>query len=116
MRFSKYGSRKENKFLGSFSPTQEPGRFISLKKLSNISGMKTNSCSHVPSLGQNIDSAGAPLVPLTYSVAETAAIVGVSEASVYRLLSKRLLKSAPGLRHKRIPRRNVHSYINGGIL
>ena len=50
---------------------------------------------------------------LTYSVSQTAALLGISKASVYRLLNRRLLKSVRGLRNKRIPRRQVNELSNG---
>jgi excisionase family DNA binding protein len=55
-----------------------------------------------------------PLEPLTYSVAEAAFVLGVSLATIYRLIARRLLRPLPGLRHKRLPRRQVHAYINSG--
>jgi excisionase family DNA binding protein len=62
--------------------------------------------------GVIIDPMFAPLETLTYSVTETARVLGVSLPTVYRLLARRLLKPLPGLRHKRIPKRQVHAYIN----
>jgi excisionase family DNA binding protein len=56
----------------------------------------------------------APLETLTYSVTETAHVLGVSLATVYRLIARRLLKPLPGLRHKRLAKRQVHAYINSG--
>jgi len=56
----------------------------------------------------------SPLEPLTYSVAEAAFVLGVSLATVYRLIARRLLRPLPGMRHKRLPRRQVHAYINSG--
>ncbi len=44
---------------------------------------------------------------LTYSVAETASLIGISRASVYRLIARRVLIPIPGLRHKRIPKKQV---------
>ncbi len=56
----------------------------------------------------------APLEPLTYSVTETARVLGVSLPTVYRLIARRLLRPLPGLRHKRLSKRQVHAYINSG--
>jgi excisionase family DNA binding protein len=55
-----------------------------------------------------------PLESLTYSVTETARVLGVSLPTVYRLIARRLLKPLPGLRHKRLAKRQVHAYINSG--
>jgi excisionase family DNA binding protein len=55
-----------------------------------------------------------PLETLTYSVTETARVLGVSLPTVYRLIARRLLRPLPGLRHKRLPKRQVHAYINSG--
>jgi excisionase family DNA binding protein len=55
-----------------------------------------------------------PLETLTYSVTETARVLGVSLPTVYRLIARRLLKPLPGLRHKRLAKRQVHAYINSG--
>jgi excisionase family DNA binding protein len=62
--------------------------------------------------GVVIEATPPPLETLTYSVTETARVLGVSLPTVYRLLARRLLKPLPGLRHKRIPKRQVHAYIN----
>jgi len=64
--------------------------------------------------GVVVDQTPAPLETLTYSVTETARVLGVSLPTVYRLLARRLFKPLPGLRHKRIPKRQVHAYINSG--
>lgn len=56
------------------------------------------------------DIAAAPTaVPekLTYSVAETAALLGVSRPTIYRLIARRVLIPIPGMRHKRLPKRQV---------
>lgn len=51
--------------------------------------------------------------PLTYSVAETATVLGVSLPTVYRLVARGVLRPLPGLRHKRLPKRQVHAFIEG---
>ena len=50
---------------------------------------------------------------LTYSVAEAASILGVSRPTIYRLMARRILVPIPGLRHKRIPKRQVRRLGNG---
>jgi excisionase family DNA binding protein len=57
----------------------------------------------------------AKLEPLTYSVAEAAQVLGVSPVSIYRLIARRLLCPLPHLRHKRIPKRQVHAYVAGAL-
>jgi len=54
------------------------------------------------------------LETLTYSVTETARVLGVSLPTVYRLSARRLLKPLPGLRHKRVAKRQVLAYVNSG--
>ncbi len=44
---------------------------------------------------------------LTYSVAEAAALLGVSRPTIYRLIGRHVLVPIPGMRHKRIPKRQV---------
>ena len=60
------------------------------------------------------ETRGPTLEPLTYSVAETAQVLGVSMPTVYRLIVRRLLRPLPHLRHKRIPKRQVLAFINDG--
>lgn len=50
--------------------------------------------------------------PLTYSVKETAAILGVSSVTVYRLLQRGTLTALPGLRTKRITRQSLQRYLD----
>jgi excisionase family DNA binding protein len=54
------------------------------------------------------------LETLTYSVTETAHVLGVSLPTVYRLIARRLLKPLPGLRHERVSKRQVLAYVNSG--
>lgn len=54
------------------------------------------------------------LEPLTYSVTETATVLGVSLPTVYRLLARGILRPLPGLRHKRLPKKQVHAFVEGG--
>jgi excisionase family DNA binding protein len=49
----------------------------------------------------------AASVKLTYSVAEAAALLGVSRPTIYRLMARRVLIPIPGLRHKRLPKKQV---------
>ena len=47
-----------------------------------------------------------------YSVSEVAAMFNISEKSVYRLLERGLLKSSSALRHKRILRASVETFVD----
>jgi excisionase family DNA binding protein len=76
--------------------------------------MNSENNSTAPSGAGVAQPASPPLEPLTYSVGEAAFVLGVSLATVYRLIARRLLRPLPGLRHKRLPRRQVHAYINSG--
>ncbi len=75
--------------------------------------MSSENQSTVPNMAEVIRPV-PPLEPLTYSVTETARVLGVSLPTVYRLIARRLLKPLPGLRHKRVSKRQVHAYINSG--
>ena len=54
------------------------------------------------------------LEPLTYSVTETATVLGVSLPTVYRLVARGILRPLPGLRHKRVPKKQVYAFVEGG--
>jgi len=41
-------------------------------------------------------------------------VLGVSLPTVYRLIARRVFKPLPGLRHKRLPKRQVHAFVNSG--
>ena len=60
--------------------------------------------------------AAAPIERLTYSVEESAFALGVSKPTIYRLLTRRLLRPVPGLRHKRIPCKQVRRLAAGEVL
>lgn len=51
---------------------------------------------------------------LTYSVEESAQALGVSKPTIYRLLARRILRPVPGVRHKRIPVRQIESLVHHG--
>ena len=58
----------------------------------------------------SIEAAGAiPQLPetLTYSPAEAAAVIRVSRPAIYRMIARRYLIPLPGMRHKRIPKKQV---------
>ena len=77
--------------------------------------MNSETSSSAP-IAAVVDLTRPPLETLTYSVTETARVLGVSLPTVYRLIARRLLKPLPGLRHKRVSKRQVLAYINSGQL
>lgn len=77
--------------------------------------MNSETSSSAP-IAAVVDLTRLPLETLTYSVTETARVLGVSLPTVYRLIARRLLKPLPGLRHKRVSKRQVLAYINSGQL
>lgn len=72
-----------------------------------------NSETFPPSATAQIAHPVDSLEALTYSVTETAQVLGVSEPTIYRLVYRRLLRPMPGLRHKRFSKRQVLAYVNG---
>ncbi len=48
---------------------------------------------------------------LAYTVEETAYALGLEKTSVYRLLTRRKLKSVPGLRKKIIPASEIQKFL-----
>ncbi|WP_084441747.1 helix-turn-helix domain-containing protein [Termitidicoccus mucosus] len=52
---------------------------------------------------------------LTYSVEESAAALGVSKPTIYRLIAREILRPIPGLRHKRIPCDQVRRFAAGEV-
>ena len=63
-------------------------------------------CQVTPSLSEK----------LTYSVAEAALILGVSRPSIYRLMARRVLIPIPGLRNKRLPKKQVRRLADGNAV
>ena len=54
-----------------------------------------------------------PIECLTYSVEESAVALGLSKPTIYRLISRGVLRPLPGLRHKRIPCAQVRRFGSG---
>jgi excisionase family DNA binding protein len=69
-----------------------------------------------PPSAEIISSTAAKAGPLTYSVAEAAHVLGVSQPTIYRLIARRILRPLPCLRHKRLPRKQVQRLANGDTL
>ena len=57
----------------------------------------------------------APL-RLAYSVAETAELLGISYASVYRLIQRGLLRTSGALRHKMIPLKEIERFLADSLV
>jgi excisionase family DNA binding protein len=55
------------------------------------------------------------LSPLTVSVTDAALLLGISEPTIYRLVARKLLRTLPGLRHKRITRRSLDAFCSGSV-
>ena len=55
-----------------------------------------------------------PLAPLTYTVADVAALAGVSHKKVYDWVKLGRLKSLP-MRHFRFNKAQVHRFLGGGL-
>jgi len=70
--------------------------------------------SNSPQPAPLVAGVSVPAEPLTYSVWEAAVVLGVSRATIYRLVYRRLLKPVPGLRHKRISKKQLHAFAQGG--
>jgi|GEM_PF-561063 len=54
----------------------------------------------------------ASLGRLAYGVSETAEILGVSEKTVRRLISRRLLRASRALRHLLIPKKEIERFLD----
>ena len=68
-----------------------------------------------PSAAGQIPAPAISLEALTFSVGETAQVLGVSPPTIYRLIARRVLRPLPGLRHKRIPKRQVLAFVNADM-
>lgn len=90
--------------------TKDLFRFADLRDTVRISTFEFISFSH------SADVVASPVVTtetLTCSVAEVALALGVSAPTVYRLITRRFLRSLDCLRHKRIPKRQVYALVSG---
>lgn len=50
----------------------------------------------------------------TLDVKSSATELGVCEETIRRLVRRKVLRKLPGLRRVRIPRAEIHRYLNGG--
>ena len=76
--------------------------------------METNDFTPSVICDDVVQNTTAPNEKKTYSVAEAASILGISRPSVYRLIARRILIPIPGLRTKRIPKKQVRRLSDGG--
>jgi hypothetical protein len=83
--------------------------------LCQLAGMGSLKSPDSEQPAQAVVGASVPLEVLTYSVKETSVVLGISVVSVYRLLQRRLLKPVTGIRRKRISKRQVHLFAQGGV-
>jgi len=69
--------------------------------------MNSNASTHPVTTGEIIETTAIVPETLTLSAAEAAAILGVSRATIYRMIARRVFVPMPGLRHKRLPKKQV---------
>jgi excisionase family DNA binding protein len=61
---------------------------------------------------ESVDKASAESpTPATYSTREAAAVIGVCPHTIYRLLQRGKLRAISSIRHKRIPKEQVHKFL-----
>jgi len=53
-----------------------------------------------------------PQLPLTVSIDEAAALLGLSAATIRRLVYRRKLKVLPFIRHQRVIRSSIHDFLS----
>lgn len=58
---------------------------------------------------------GEKLPRLAYTMQETAAMLGVSYITVWRLIQRGLLRSSTALRHKLIPATEIQRFLNSTL-
>jgi len=69
-----------------------------------------------PLLAEIVSAPADKAEPLTYSVAEAAHVLGVSQPTIYRLIARRMLRPLPCIRHKRLPKKQIQRLANGDTL
>lgn len=77
--------------------------------------MNSNTVSS-PLSSETVSAPATQPDSLTYSVAEAAYVLGVSQPTIYRLIARRMLRPLPCLRHKRLPKKQVHRLADGDTL
>lgn len=72
--------------------------------------------NNIPPAPTSIATVAAPAERLAFSVAETAAMLGISEKSVRRLISRGVLSCSRALRHLLIPRKEIERFLNNTVV
>jgi len=75
--------------------------------------METTECTNPDIFGEAAETSASPSEKLTYSVAEAASLLGVSRPTIYRLIARRILIPIPGIRTKRLPKKQVRRLAHG---
>lgn len=70
----------------------------------------------IPTAPTSIETVAVPAERLAFSVAETAVLLGVSEKSVRRLISRGVLGCSRALRHLLIPRKEIERFLNNTVV
>jgi excisionase family DNA binding protein len=65
---------------------------------------------------EKIDDGQPPAQRVVYTTAEAAAALGVNEATIYRLIARKKLRTVRALRHKRILKSELERYVGGPIV
>jgi hypothetical protein len=77
--------------------------------------LRSFQCTHVeavaPGAAQKMGGGSGKLPRLAYSVDETAEILGISGASVRRLIVRGLLRCSVAIRHKMISRTEIERFL-----
>jgi len=77
--------------------------------------MKSSATARFEHPGAIAATPAAAPEKLTYSAADAAVLLGVSRPTIYRLLARRVLIPIPGLRHQRIPKKQVRRLVEAHI-
>ena len=92
-----------------------------MKDQQNLQSVSSREWFSAPTVGPNkTNGLQAILEPavqarLAFTVSETAAMLGLSPKSIRRLLDLGLLRASKALRHKVIPKSEIHRFLNESI-
>ena len=76
-------------------------------ELRDTARMETTDFTNPPVFDDAVGTVRSPPEKLTYSAAEAASLIGVSRPAIYRMMARRVLIPLPGMRHKRIPKKQI---------
>jgi excisionase family DNA binding protein len=65
---------------------------------------------------EKIEDGRPQIQRVVYTTAEAAAALGVNEATIYRLIARKKLRTVRALRHKRILKSELERYVGGPIV